>query len=388
MLHRLGTKTRCTALVLLGMFGMLGCEPGDFSGSRHQLRFRSNLGPPWSKFAPTMPVATGSVLRIDAIDDDDDDDDGAPETTVTVADDNGMFDDVVVDVDHFAATVVEDATATITFTGRRTDDVVVTSTPLVRTEVVDPVRDFATTQLAPAEGLVATLSAHLPQPTSPLALTAGARLGLGVVAFGAEGRVATNAERFAFGAEGAVSAVGGDHVVIVAAANAPGERGQIAVSVDGEPSTTLAIELHDVSEAASLELIRLTPGVAIAVVRLADGSVLWQPPVQWEVGAAVSVSEQAAIGTDLFGQPFDPVRNDLLLFSVEPNCQPGAPRNAYITARVGAFEQTLDLGCREVPPEPEPAVEPESCATSSMPACGIACVALLRRRRARHPSRL
>lgn len=376
MLHRLGTKTLC-GFVVLGMFGVLGCQPGDFSGSRNQLRFRSNLGPPWAKFAPTMPVATGSALRIDAIVDD-----GASETTVTVADDSGLLDDVVVDVDHFAATFTREGTATITFTGGRTDDVVVTSTPLLRTEVVDPVRDFATTRFTPVEALLAALSEHLPQPTSPLALTAGARLPLGVVAFGAEGRVATNAERFTFVAEGAVSAVGGDHVVVVEAANAPGERGQIAVSVDGEPSSTLAIELHDASEAASLELIRLAQGIAIAVVRLADGSVLWQPPVQWEVGAAVSVSEQAAIGTALFGQPFDPVRSDLLLFNVERSCQPGAPRDAYITARVGTFEQTLEFECREVPPEPEPAVA-ESCATSSMPAWGIAGVALLRRRRAR-----
>jgi hypothetical protein len=375
MLHRL--------VLFVLLFTVVGCDEGEFSGSHNELRFTSNLGAPWRKFTPTTLVATGSMVRLEAVDLVDSGGPTVPEATVTVEDSSRLLDEVTVDVDVFQATVARAGTTTITFAGVRTDDVVLVSAPVVRGALVDPVRDFGV-----ASGFVAPeIAARIPNVTSPLALTAGTRLTLGAALFAQDGPVATNRERVGFAAAGDVEILGGDHLVTMTAPATAGGHGQVSVVLDGTAVGAIDVDIHDANDAAALELIQVRSlGAVVAVVRLADGSVLWQPPIAWELGEQLSLRDQAPLGTELVGEPFDPVRTDVVLYSVLRD-GPAGVSTTPVTARVGGLEATIVLTIERPVERPAPPA-PESCSASSTPPWWAASLLLLRLVRSRRTLRL
>lgn len=381
-----------TAVSLMGLVSVSGCGDGDFVGDAGHFRFESNLGRPWTPWVPAQPVAIGSHIVFDASDitaRDPLDPVTPPGATPVLTDPDDAIEGEVTSTDRIEADAAREGVVDARFTAdNKTDGFTFEVRSVAGITLHDPV-----IAVAQRHGLRERVrGVALEEFGSALVLAPGAELAVGVDPVDDGGYVlATDASNISVRAPDALAVTAGQHTLIVGAPAQPGPVGLLGVSFDGAERGTVDVEVVDPADVVALELGALDEPIRAVFVtaRLADGRVLRQPPVLWELEAPLQLQDQAQLGEDLVGQRFEPERTDLAILAVAEQ-EGDAVDEAKVTVRLGALEESIMM-----PLTPEPGSAPPAssaaaagsscgCAARASPvdaAAGILALVLLRRRR-------
>lgn len=352
--------------VLLVSFALIhvGCLPGEFRGAENRVGFNANLGSPWKVWTPSTPVAVGSDVTISvagaavSLAEDDYEPVDAVWTPSLGAGSEGTLRDVVLAEDLFMATAAYPGEVEVNWAGPVDDRFTLQVRDVAGGRFIDPVREAGLhLDILDEEALAA--GRYGPDIESPLMITAGERLTLGAQLIDADGNeLGSDGPSFSARSGGRVAHATKEHATTVTAPSTAGASDVVALLHRGAEVGAVEVIAASPADAASVELgvfNRLVMGVK-ATVRLADGSVLWQPPITWQLDPRIVALDQASLGAEAGDEPFDPTRSDLVLLQRADESTDAL--DAEVIARVGEIEERITVTFAATrSPEPPPMSE-------------------------------